>query len=111
MPSISTLLDSCLTWGALTLVVNLTFTMVGFTDQIKILHKLKDSAAVSLRKYLLLNVAIVVGLAHFAFERFDVYIAIPAAVQLGFALTVTGQIVYYRRYPGGYRAAAPRLAA
>jgi hypothetical protein len=104
--TILTVLSSCLSWGGLTLVSNLAFTVVGFSDQARVLHTTKNSHSISLRMYVLLVLTLLVTLAHFAFEQFDPFVAIPATVQLGFALLVTGQILYYRRYPGGRRSCA-----
>lgn len=104
-------LSACLSWGAAMLVSNLAMTVFGFGDQIKILRETKDSAGVSLRKYVLLVLTLLVCMAHLAFEQFDVFVAVPAAVQLVYATIITAQIVYYRRYPGGRQPAAPRLAA
>lgn len=111
MPETHPFLSDCFSWGGAMLASNLAMTVFGFGDQIKILRKTKDSTSVSLRKYVLLLLSLVVCLAHLAFEKPDVFFVVPATFQLVYATIIAAQIVYYRQYPGGRQPAMPRLAA
>lgn len=79
----------------------LAFNLIGFPMQIWQLNKAKNSSGLSLAKFGFLLYTLVAGFCYVTLVKPDPVFAVNVAVQFVFAVVITAQIVYYRRFPGG----------
>ena len=96
--------------GVQAIIANLVFTFFGLLDQAKLLHKTKDATSMSIPKWVLLVYSLVVNIAYIRDDGGNIVFLLPCSVQLVVALFLTGMVLYYKKFPGGYQAARPRLA-
>ncbi len=95
------------TFEVAVILANLAVTFIGMTMQARAFRNSKNTESASLLFYALLAFSLILSIAYM--DDQNVFL-LPCKEQLVLTICLSMQVIYYRKYPGGYRVAQPRLA-
>jgi len=89
--------------GATAMVSQIAFIFIAMTAQVKALRKAKRSDQLSLVREAVVLLPILLWGVHALAEIKNWCVFMPQIFGLIYVLTVLGHVLWYRRYPGGYK--------